>query len=139
MTQTGIQSTRYGFGIHIDLPYEQAVERAKAVFKEEGFGTLTEIDVQKTLKEKIGADFRKYVILGVCNPQLAHRAFQAELDIGLLLPCNVVVHEEDGGSAVKVMDPQAALGIVGNPALGTIANEARQRLERALERLSAKG
>lgn len=139
MAHTAIERTRYGFGVRLDIPYEQAVERAKAAFKEEGFGTLTEIDVKKTLKEKIGADFRRYIILGVCNPNLAYRAFQAELEIGLLLPCNVIVYEDGGGSVVKVMDPEAALSIVGNPAVEPIAREAKEKLERALDRLTGAG
>jgi len=126
----------YGFGTKTALPYERAVERTTALLKDEGFGVLTEIDVKKTLKEKLGVDFRRYVILGVCNPPLAHRAFQAELPIGLLLPCNVVVYEEDGGSVVAFMDPAAALGMVGNDALAPIAAEARARLARVRDRLA---
>jgi len=127
--------TRYGFGTRVALPYDQAIERTRALLKEEGFGVLTEIDVRKTMKEKLGAEFRRYVILGACNPPLAHRALEAELEIGLLLPCNVIVYEADGGSVVSVMDPNAALGIVGNAALGPVAQEARARLERIVSRL----
>ncbi len=94
----------------VALPYQEAVRRTTELLKEEGFGILTEIDVQKTMREKLGADFRRYVILGACNPHLAHQAFQAELEIGLLLPCNVVVYEEGDGSVVSVMDPQARIG-----------------------------
>lgn len=128
--------TPYGFGVRITLPYEQAVERTTELLKEEGFGILTRIDVQQTLKEKLGAEFRRYVILGACNPPLAHRAFQAELHIGLLLPCNVVVYEEDGGSVVSFMDPAAALGFVGNEALVPIGEEARSRLQRVRQKLA---
>lgn len=137
MAQTAIQRTAYGFGVALDLPYEQAIERAKAALKAEGFGTLTEIDVQATLKEKIGAEFRPYVILGACNPRLAHRALQTELDIGLLLPCNVIVYQAEGGSVVAIMDPEAALGLVDDPAIVPIAREAKQRLQQALGRLQA--
>ncbi|HYU21376.1 MAG TPA: DUF302 domain-containing protein [Chloroflexota bacterium] len=119
----------------VPLPYAAAVERTRAALKEEGFGVITEIDVQRTLKEKTGTDFRPYVILGACNPQLAHRALGADLDIGLLLPCNVVVYEADGGSIVAAMDPEAALGLVQNPAITPIAHEAKERLTRALDKL----
>jgi uncharacterized protein (DUF302 family) len=128
--------TPYGFGVRVAVPFEQAVQRATDLLKEEGFGVLTRIDVQQTLREKLGVDFRRYVILGACNPPLAHRAFQAELHIGLLLPCNVAIYEEGGGAVVAFMDPGAGLGIVGNEALEPIAAEARQRLERVRDRLA---
>ena len=127
--------TRYGFGVKVSLPYEKAIERIRALLQEEGFGVLTEIDVKKTMKEKLGVDFRRYVILGACNPHLAHRAFEAEMDIGLLLPCNVIVYESDGGSVVSIMDPIAALEIVGNERLAPVAREARSRLDRVMEKL----
>ncbi len=130
-----MKRSAYGFGRKVDLPYEQAIEKVKAALKSEGFGVLTEIDVKKTMKEKLGVDFRPYVILGACNPPLAHRALSADLDIGLLLPCNVVVYQEDGGSMVEAMDPEAALGIVPVEALKPVAAEAKQRLERALAQL----
>ncbi|MBX6772495.1 MAG: DUF302 domain-containing protein [Chloroflexi bacterium] len=132
---TATRQISYGFGIHLAIPYTAAIERTKAALKEEGFGVLTEIDVRKTMQEKLGADFRPYVILGACNPPLAHRALTTELDIGLLLPCNVVVYEDDGGSVVEVMDPEAALGIVGNPAVAPIAREAKERLQKVIARL----
>jgi uncharacterized protein (DUF302 family) len=128
--------TPYGFGVRLNLPYEQAIVRVTELLREEGFGILTQIDVQKTLREKLGAEFRRYVILGACNPSLAHRAFQAELHIGLLLPCNVAVYEDDGGSVVAFMDPAAALGFVGNEALKPIASEAREKLERVRDNLA---
>lgn len=130
------QQTRYGFGITVDLPYAEAVERVKAALKEQGFGVLSEIDVKATLKDKLGVDFRPYVILGACNPPLAHRAFTAELDIGLILPCNVIVYEANGGSVVAAFDPEVGLGLVGNPALEPIAREAKERLRRALDSLA---
>jgi uncharacterized protein (DUF302 family) len=132
MTQTA-----YGFGTTTRLPYDETVARVRALLQEEGFGVLTEIDVKKTMKQKLDADFRRYVILGACNPRLAHRAFQAELEIGLLLPCNVVVYEEGDHSVVSVMDPLAALRIVGNDTLQPIAREARIALERVVKRVSA--
>jgi uncharacterized protein (DUF302 family) len=128
--------TRYGFGMKVALPYEDAVRRATDLLKEEGFGVLTEIDVRKTMRETLGADFRRYIILGACNPRLAHRAFQAELEIGLLLPCNVIVYEDGNGSVVSAMDPRAALAVAGNEALRPIAEEARARLERVIQKLS---
>ncbi len=124
----------YGFGTIVKQPYEQTIERTRAALKEQGFGVLTEIDVKATMKAKLDADFRPYVILGACNPPLAHRALSADLGIGLLLPCNVVVYDNlDGTSTVEAMDPQAALGLVGdNPAIAEVAREARARLEKAL-------
>lgn len=128
--------TGYGLRTTVRAPFDEAVERTRAALKTEGFGVLTEIDVQATLREKLGVDFRRYLILGACNPPLAYRAFQAEEEIGLLLPCNVAVYEQDDGSTtVSVMDPVAGLRIANNPALEPIANEARTRLERALGRL----
>src|SRR5215469_10185539 len=130
----------YGFGTIVHLPYDQTIERTRAALKEQGFGVLTEIDVKATLKAKLDADFRPYVILGACNPPLAHRALSAELGLGLLLPCNVIVYDNlDGSSTVEAMDPQAALGLVGdNPAVAEVASEARDRLRHALDSLSIK-
>ena len=138
MTSTSKELVRtYGFGTVLDLSYEQAIERARAALKEQGFGVLTEIDVKATMKAKLDAEFRPYVILGACNPPLAHRALSADLGIGLLLPCNVVVYDNlDGTSTVEAMDPQAALSLVGdNPAIAEVASEARARLRRALDAL----
>lgn len=131
-----VQQKRYGFGQKVDLPYSEAVEKTRVALKDEGFGVLCEIDVQKTLKEKQGVDFRPYVILGACNPPLAHRALEAELDLGLLLPCNVVVYEVDGGSMVEAMDPEPVLGMVGNPQLEPIASEVKARLQRVVRRVA---
>lgn len=133
----------YGMKVHLDLPYEEAIAKATAALKAEGFGVLTEIDVKHTLKQKINADFRKYVILGACNPVLANRALNAELEIGLLLPCNVIVYENDNdngsgeGSTVSIVDPIAMLDVASNQALGEIANEARSRLQRVVAALAA--
>jgi len=131
------QTPRYGIGTTIPLEYEQAVTRTKEALAAEGFGILAEIDVAATLKQKLGVDFRPYVILGACNPQLAHRALSAERDIGLLLPCNVVVYAADvpGRSVVAAMDPVEALRLTGNDVITPVADEARQRLVRALESL----
>jgi uncharacterized protein (DUF302 family) len=129
-------SSSYGLGVRVPWPQEEAIERVTEALKEEGFGILTTIDVQRTLKEKLQLDSRPYIILGACNPHLARRALEAEPEIGLLLPCNVVVYEADGETAIAAMDPAAALALAGNPALEPIALEARARLERALGRLN---
>jgi uncharacterized protein (DUF302 family) len=125
----------YGFGAVVNLPYEQTLERARAGLREQGFGVLTEIDVSATMKAKLNEQFRPYVVLGACNPPLAHRALSADLGIGLLLPCNVVVYDNlDGTSTIEVMDPEAALGLVGsNPEIASVAREVRSRLERVLD------
>ena len=122
----------FQFRTEINVPYEAAVEKVTAALKAEGFGVLTEIDVKATLKKKLDTDFRRYVILGACNPPLAHKALSTELEIGLLLPCNVVVYEGDtmGSSIVSIIDPIAMLGMVINPELEEVAAEARARLER---------
>jgi uncharacterized protein (DUF302 family) len=125
----------YALRTALGLPFAQAVERTVAALKEEGFGVLTEIDVKATLKKKLDIDFREYVILGACNPPLAHRALSTELEIGLLLPCNVIIYENKGGSAVSIMDPLSMLGVVENPDLQPVAEEARARLARVIAAL----
>jgi uncharacterized protein (DUF302 family) len=129
-----LQETRYGLRVEIPVSYDQAVERTAAALKGQGFGVLTTIDVQQTLKQKLDRSFRKYVILGACNPPLADRALHAELEVGLLLPCNVIVYElSPSRSAVSAMAPMAALGIVGaNFELQEVAREADARLRNAL-------
>jgi uncharacterized protein (DUF302 family) len=129
-------TSTYSFKTKLELPYDQAVEKVTAALKGEGFGVLTEIDVKTTLKKKLDVDFRRYVILGACNPRLAHQALQAELDLGLLLPCNVIVYEEDGGSVISIVDPLSMLGVVQNPELDRVADEARSRLERVVAAIS---
>jgi uncharacterized protein (DUF302 family) len=128
------QTTRYGIATSVALPYEQAVARVREELAKEGFGVLTEIDVAATLKKKLDVTFPPYVILGACNPPLAHRALTAEKDLGLLLPCNVVVYAGDrpGETIVAAMDPVAALELTGNPAVRPIAEEVRGKLERVL-------
>ena len=128
----------YGFGTSVRLPYPDAVERTRAALKQQGFGVLTEIDVRQTLKDKLDVEFRPYVILGACNPPLAHRALTADLGIGLLLPCNVVVYDNgDDTSTVEAMDPEAALGLVGdNPAIAEVARDAKVRLRQAIDSIA---
>ncbi len=125
----------YGFGITLAVPYEEAIPRVKEALKAEGFGVLTEIDVRQTLREKLRVEMEPYLILGACNPPLAHRALEEEPEVGLLLPCNVVVRVQGEGSRVEIADPQAMLGIVGNPHLDALAAEARQRLQRVISSL----
>ena len=136
-----MRESRYGMGVDVALPYEQAVERTSEELKKEGFGVLTTIDVKQTMKQKLDREFRKYTILGACNPPLAYRAFEAELEIGLLLPCNVVVYEkEPRTSVVSAIAPILALGMVGgNPSLKDVAQEAEERLRRALKNLESIG
>ena len=126
-----------GIRTKLNLPYEQAIQKTTEALKAEGFGVLTEIDVKATLKQKLNTDFRRYVILGACNPPLAHRALSANLDVGLLLPCNVTVYEEDGGAIVTAVDPVAMLGALkDDQAVRDVAEEARARLKRAVESLT---
>ena len=134
-----IRETTYGLGVDLAQDYEATVARTIEALKTEGFGVLTTIDVKQTLKQKLDRDFRKYVILGACNPPLADRALHAELEVGLLLPCNVVVYErEPGQTTVAAMAPLAAMGVVGNnPPLVEVAREADARLRRVLTALSS--
>ena len=136
MNQTTIAD--YGMRTRLEMPYEAAIERTTIALKAEGFGILTEIDVQATLKQKLNVDFRRYVILGACNPPLAHRALTAELEIGLMLPCNVIVYEDEPGrtSVVAIIDPQVMLGVGVNPALGPVGDDAAARLRRVLAALA---
>lgn len=118
------------------MEYDEAVKRATALLAEEGFGVITEIDVTATLKKKLGIDFKRYLILGACNPELAHQAINGEPFIGVLLPCNVVVMErEGGGTIVSAFKPTAGFSLVDNPDVAPIAEEVEDRLRRVLERL----
>jgi uncharacterized protein (DUF302 family) len=134
-----MEDTAYGMKVSLPVSYDEAIARATDALKVQGFGVLTTIDVAQTLKTKLDRDFRKYLILGACNPALADRALQAELEVGLLLPCNVIVYETGpSSSVVAAMAPLAALGIVGNnEALAQVAGEADRRLRQALTSLES--
>ncbi len=129
---------QYARTITLDLGYEQAVGKTKEAFQAQGFGTLTEIDVRATLKEKLGQDMEPYVILGACNPQLAHRALDVDREIGLLLPCNVVVRAtEDGRTVVQALDPHVIVAVPEREELQPIADEAGRRIQAALDSLTS--
>ena len=125
-------TTSYALGGPTALPFAEAVERVRGALATEGFGVLTEIDVQATLRAKLGEETEPYLILGACNPPYAHRALQAEPLLGTLLPCNVVVREQDGVVHVDAVDPVAMLGIVGNAELDPVAAEIREKVARAV-------
>jgi uncharacterized protein (DUF302 family) len=129
-----MKQLKYGFGIEVELPFEQAESLVKDALRDEGFGVLTEIDVRKTLKERLGAELPPYVILGACNPDLARQALGEDIDVGLLLPCNVVIRQENHSTLVSVLDPNVMSRLSEAPGLKAIAGEAHQRLEWALER-----
>ena len=124
---------QYGFSKTVDMSYEQTIEKVTAELKKEGFGVLTSIDVKETLKQKINVDFKKYTILGACNPPIAHRALQEEEDIGLLLPCNVIVYEKDGKTRVSIFDPMVMTWIMENDNMKPIATEVQEKLQRVLK------
>lgn len=128
-----------GFHVELKTDYEDAIAKTTAALKAEGFGVLTMIDVQQTFKQKLNADFRRYVILGACNPPLAYRSLSTDLEVGLLLPCNVIVYEENGGAVVSIVDPLSMLGVIASPELESVANEARTKLGRVAVKLSTSG
>ncbi len=133
-----IRTGSYGLSTDVAVPFEAARERAIAALKREGFGVLTEIDVKATMKQKLDVDFRRYVILGACNPPLAHQALSAETEIGLLLPCNLIVYEKDpGSSVVAAIDPNVQFGKLGRADLASVAAEVRAKLMRVLEDAAA--
>jgi uncharacterized protein (DUF302 family) len=125
----------YGITVAVPTPFADTVERVRAALKEQGFGVLTEIDVQATLREKLGEEMEDYLILGACNPPLAHRALGADRRIGLLLPCNVVVRAEGDHTVVEALDPQVMVGVTGKAELKPVADEAAQRIRTALRTL----
>lgn len=127
--------TKYGLTTTVNVPFAEAVEKVTAALKSEGFGILTEIDMQGTLKKKLDVDIQDYVILGACNPPLAYQALQNEQEIGLLLPCNVIVYTKDDTSHVAILDPSMMVSMTDNPALEAVATEARSRLERVISSL----
>jgi uncharacterized protein (DUF302 family) len=128
----------YGIRTTMNAPYEEAIPKVTEALKKEGFGILTEINVKETIKKKLDKEFPKYVILGACNPPLAYQALTSEAEIGLLLPCNVIVYERrDGKIVVSAQDPEAALSIVDNQAIAPVAREARERLVRVIESLKS--
>ena len=129
---------KYAFSTVLETSYEEAIPKVKDALKEEGFGVLTEIDVKATLKEKLNVDFRRYVILGACNPPYAYKTLQTDLDVGLLLPCNVIVYEtEDGKTHVSALNPASGLEIIQSDQLRTIAGEVSEKLKRAIERVAS--
>jgi uncharacterized protein (DUF302 family) len=128
----------YGFGCKLPVSYTEAIAAVTAALKQQGFGVLTEIDVKATMKAKLGVEYQPYVILGACNPNLAHRALQLEPELGLLLPCNVIVYDNgDGSSTVSIIDPLQMMGFVDNPELNVVAAEANTRLRRVVDALAA--
>ena len=139
MSAQQLQHSKYGFSKTVDLPYKEAVEKTRAALKEEGFGVLCEIDIKEKLKDKLGVDFRNYVILGACNPPLAYKTLQQEIGIGLLLPCNVVVYESDeaGKSVVAAIDAVTMLSVVGanDPTINGVATEVNEKLQRVVAQL----
>ncbi len=130
-----MQETTYAIRRDVDAPFGEVVERVRSALAEEGFGVLTTIDVQATLNEKLGVEVEPYVILGACNPHLASKGLELEPDLGVLLPCNVVVRAGDSVTHVAAMEPLAALSLAGNDTLEPVAREARQRVARAVERI----
>jgi uncharacterized protein (DUF302 family) len=124
---------QYGFSKTVDMPFDQTIEKVTAELKKEGFGVLTSIDVKDTLKQKINVDFKNYTILGACNPPIAHKALQEEEEIGLLLPCNVIVYEKDGKTRVSIFDPMVMTWIMENDQMKPIATEVQEKLQRVLK------
>jgi uncharacterized protein (DUF302 family) len=135
-----LQHSKFGFSKTVDLPYQEAVEKARGALKDEGFGVLCEIDIKEKLQEKLGVDFRNYVILGACNPPLAYQALQQEIDIGLLLPCNVIVYETDNEkeSVVSAIDAKTMLSVAGssNAILNSVSSEVNEKLKRVIATLN---
>lgn len=127
---------KYYNAVRVGGSFDEVVARTRDALAGEGFGVITEVDVRETMKKKLDVDFRNYLILGACNPPLAHRALETEDKIGVLLPCNVIVQETDQGVEVAAMDPVAAMGAIGNDDLESVAGEVKQRLDRVVASLS---
>jgi uncharacterized protein (DUF302 family) len=135
MSAQEAQHSKYGYSRRLDVSYSEALGRAREALKAEGFGVLCEIDIKEKLKEKLDVDFRNYVILGACNPALAYQTLQEEINIGLLLPCNVIVYEQDGRSVVAAVDVARMLSVVGNPRLESTADQVNEKLRRVIDNL----
>jgi uncharacterized protein (DUF302 family) len=136
MTHPTDHKTGYGMTVQLALPYQAAVERTREELSKEGFGVLTEIDVRETLKKKLDVDFRRYRILGACNPPFAYKALQHSLDVGMLMPCNVIVYEaDDGRTVVSAVDPMQTLAAQGEPEMRPLADAVQQKLKKVVERL----
>jgi uncharacterized protein (DUF302 family) len=127
----------YFFSTKVDEPFDEAVERTRDALRDEGFGIISEIDIQKALREKIGIDFRRYMILGACNPELAHEALKIEDKVGTMLPCNVVVQEAQDGVEIAAIDPVASMQAIQNEQLGDKAATVASKLQRVIERIGA--
>ena len=123
----------YGFSKSVDLSFEQTIDKVTNELKKEGFGVLTSIDVKETLKKKINVDFKKYTILGACNPPIAHKALLEEEELGLLLPCNIIVYEKDDQTIVSVFDPMIMTKVIDNEKIVPVAGQVKERLERVLQ------
>ena len=123
----------YGFSKSVDLSFEQTIEKVTEELKKEGFGVLTSIDVKETLKKKINVDFKKYTILGACNPPIAHKALLEEEELGLLLPCNIIVYEKDDKTVLSVFDPMIMTKIIDNEKIAPVAGQVKEKLERVLQ------
>lgn len=126
---------KYGFSKTVDLSYEETLNKVTEELKKEGFGVLTSIDVKETLKQKINVDFKKYKILGACNPPIAHRALQTEEELGLLLPCNIIVYEKENKTVVSAFEPMLMTGIIENENMKPIAEEVSKKLHKVLENI----
>ncbi len=127
---------QYGYLRPVNLPFGEAIAKMEEALKSEGFGVLCHIDIQAKLKEKLGVDFPNYVILGACNPPIAHQALQQEFDLGLLLPCNVVIYEHDGQTVVGAIDAIKMLSIVGKPEMESMARQVNEKLRRAVDKVA---
>jgi uncharacterized protein (DUF302 family) len=126
---------KYGFSKTVDLPYDLAIEKVTEELKKEGFGVLTTIDVRDTMKKKLDVDFKKYIILGACNPPFAYKALQTEEEIGLLLPCNVIVYEKNGKTVISMFDPMVMIAVLDDTKMRPIAEEVKKKLERVIAAL----
>jgi uncharacterized protein (DUF302 family) len=123
----------YGYKRQVNMSYEKAVDRVEEELKKEGFGVMTQIDVKATLKDKLGMDFDKYIILGACNPPFAYEALQAESDVGLVMPCNVIVYENKGKTFISAVLPTVTMGIINNPKLEVLGPEVEAKLKKAVD------